>query len=108
MSELATEDTRATGGFIAHDPWSESGDEKILFRPINKPVLSLRSQDFDSTPMLREKIMGHISANSLNKGLLLSGSFKDSVHNSMMSMIMLIPRKLTFFKQVNKVEDVPF
>ena len=93
ISEVAVEDSRISGGLVLLDPWFESNNEDIAYKPINKPVLSLRSHQFDKIKGCKELVMKHVSAND-NNGMVVSGFLKHSDHNSCADLGLIHPREL--------------
>jgi len=75
-AELATEDKRITGGLVLLDPWFESNDENLLFKKIKKPILVLRSEEFETNVKNRRRVMMYSEVNSKEGGLCLAGYFK--------------------------------
>ena len=106
VSEVVVEDKRVTGGVVLLDPWFESNDERILYQPANKPILSLRSNEYENMQSVRIKTVKHAEINNQNKGLVLSGYFKDSSHNTPTDLGVLMKRELVLFKMLKSASDV--
>jgi len=105
VGETATEDKRVTGGLLLLDPWFDASDKDILYQPIGKPILSLRSSEYDKIEGTRSYTLKHAEVNS-RQGLTLSGYFKDSSHNSPTDMLILMPRELLLFKVIKRMDDI--
>ncbi len=106
-AEVAVEDSRITGGLLVLDPWFEPAHFDVLYKPLNKPVLSLRSNDFDKQ-ISGELSRKHAKVHCNENGLGLSGYFKESSHNSCTDLPILLPRELTLFgviKGLNGLEE---
>jgi len=103
-AEVAVEDSRITGGLLLLDPWLEPAHFDILYKPINKPALSLRSGDFD------KQVSGELSRKHAKvhceSGLGLSGYFEGSSHNSCADIPVLIPRELVLFGVIKRMDDI--
>jgi len=93
VSEVAVEDKRITGGLVLLDPWFECANEEIAYQAINKPVLSIRSHQFEKLKGPNEVTKRHVKAND-NNGLMVSGFFKHSDHNSCADLGLVHPREL--------------
>jgi len=102
MAELAVQDKRATG-ILLLDPWFQASNEKILFTPVNKPMLALRSNAFEKWRGIRSNIFKYGEINS-KKGL--SGYFKNSVHNSVTDLLILLPRELSLIKKIRSMKNI--
>lgn len=102
MAELAVQDKRATGVLLL-DPWFQASNEGILFTPINKPVLSLRSNAFEKWRGIRKNIFQY---GEVNKKKGLSGYFKNSVHNSSTDLLILLPRELVLIKKIKSMKTI--
>jgi len=105
--EMAIEDKRITGGLLLLDPWLDSCDFKKIYEPINKPVLSIRSGEYEKIEGTRGFAVKHAKANSKN-GASLAGYFEDLSHNSFSDLPLLMPRELVLFKLMkgmNKIEE---
>jgi len=105
VGETGVEDPRVTGGLLLLDPWFDSSDKDILYQPIDKPILTLRSSEYDKVEGTRSYALKHAEINS-SKGLTLSGFFKDSSHNSPTDMIILMPRELVLFGVIKTLNDL--
>ncbi len=103
-SEVAIEDSRITGGLLILDPWFECARFDILYQPINKPVLSIRSNVYDKE-MTGELSRKHAKANCGN-GMGLSGYFAGSAHNTCTDLPMLLPRELMLFGVIQRMDDI--
>jgi len=105
-AELSIEqEKRITGGLLLLDPWVEANDENLLFKPVGKPVMVLRSQEFDKRVKNRRKVKMHSEVNS-KAGLCLAGHFKNSMHNSMTDAILFMPGEMVVFGMLNSVKEV--
>jgi len=106
-AEIALEDPRITGGLVLLDPWLDSCDVKSINNPINKPVLSIRSGEYEKMESTRACSVKHSKANSKD-GLGLAGYFEELSHNSFSDLPLLMPRELVLFKLMkgmNKLEE---
>ncbi len=104
-AEAAIEDSRITGGLLILDPWFEPAHFDILYKPINKPFLSIRSSQYDKegTGELSRK---HAKVHCNENGLGLSGYFQESLHNSCADLQVLLPRELTLFEVMKRMDDI--
>jgi len=102
MAELAGEDKRATAGVLLLDPWLEACNTSILYKPLNKPLLSLRSHAFERW-RVGESIAKHAKVNAK---MGLSGYFQDSVHNSSTDLLLLLPRELVIFGKIKGMKNI--
>lgn len=105
-AELAAQDKRVTGGLVLLDPWFECCSEDMLLKPINKPVLSLRSTAFNKVPALRDRVVKHAELNDGKKGRAVSGLFKDSMHNANTDLTILMPREMVAMKEIPGISAV--
>ena len=103
-AEVAVEDSRITGGLLVLDPWFEPANFDVLYKPLNKPVLSIRSSDFD------KQVSGELSRKHAKfhceNGLGLSGYFQESSHNSCADLPVLLPRELVLFGIIKRIDDI--
>jgi len=104
-AELMVNEKRITGGLVLLDPWFECNDENVLYQPINKPLLVLKSEEFETNTNNRRRVKMHTEMNS-KTGLCLAGHFKNSMHNDMTDTIVFMPREMVIFGMLGSVQEV--
>lgn len=105
-AELATEDDRVTGGLVLLDPYYECCDFEVLYKPIQKPILTVRSEAFNKVPKLRDPVIKHGEINNKGYGGVLSGMFRGTMHNSQTDLIILMPREMIMFNEIKAMYEI--
>jgi len=105
VSEVSVHDKRVTGGLVLLDPWFEPCNERIYNEEISKPLLSIRSNQYDKMKITRDFTMKHAETNIKN-GSGLSGFFKDTNHNASTDLRILMYREMALLSSKKERDDV--
>lgn len=99
---LVTAYEREIAGIILLDPWLDPCNEELFTKPLQKPMLLLRSEQFAKMRPIYEKVERFIQA---NKEHIFSGYLKGTVHNDVTDFILTLPKNIKHALRLAKETD---